>query len=240
MEVWSLAKVLVVDDESSIVELISYNLEREGFSVITAGDGGTAVTLARQEQPDLIILDVMLPVRDGLSVCRILQQDPATRRIPIIMLSARGEELDKVLGLELGADDYITKPFSLRELLARIRARLRRESMESEDIVQPEKAKLARGPLLIDQDRFAVTLNNKRLDFTPKEFELLLILAARPGRVFTRDQLLQHIWGYDHAGDTRIVDVHIRHIRQKLEQAPGAPQLIETVRGVGYRFKETT
>lgn len=232
------AKVLIVDDESSIVELIRYNLEREGFSIISAADGGTAIKLAQEEKPDLIILDIMLPVQDGLSVCRILQQDAGTKRIPVIMLSARGEELDKVLGLEIGADDYITKPFSVRELLARVRATLRRGGMESEDTTGNEKIKLFRGPLVIDREKFTVTLNGQKQDFTPKEFELLAFLAAKPGKVFSRDYLLDHIWGYDFATDSRLVDVHIRHIRQKLEQVPGTPLLIETVRGVGYRFKE--
>lgn len=231
-------KVLVVDDECNIVELIRYNLEREGFSVITAGDGAVAVKLAREEKPDLIILDIMLPVQDGLTVCRILQQDAVTKRIPIIMLSARKEELDKVVGLELGADDYLTKPFSIRELLARVRARLRR-SIESEDLARPdEKLKLVSGPLVIDKEKFTVIVNGQKQDFTLKEFELLYLLAARPGKVFSREQLLEHIWGYDYSIDTRLVDVHIRHIRQKLEQVPEVSQLIETVRGVGYRFKD--
>lgn len=235
-----ISKVLVVDDESNIVELIRYNLEREGFSVITAGDGAAAVKLAREETPDLIILDIMLPVQDGLTVCRILQQDSATKPIPIIMLSARKEELDKVVGLELGADDYLTKPFSIRELLARVRARLRR-STESENPAGPgEKSKLVRGPLVIDRERFTVIINGQKQDFTLKEFELLHFLAARPGRVLSREHLLEHIWGYDYSIDTRLVDVHIRHIRQKLEQFPAMSQLIETVRGVGYRFKENS
>jgi len=232
-------KILVVDDEENIVELIRYNLEREGHTVIAAGDGDTALKLAKEEQPDLIILDVMLPGQDGLSVCRTLQHDPETRRIPIVMVSARVEEVDRILGLEMGADDYITKPFSPRELLARVKARLRRGHLENDEkAAAPVKKKLVHGPLVIDQEKFTVTLNGAKQDFTPKEFELLRFLAGEPGRVFSREYLLEHIWGYDYAGDSRTVDVHIRHIRQKLEQVPGAPQFIETVRGVGYRFKE--
>lgn len=230
-------KVLVVDDEESIVELIRFNLEREGLSVITAGDGVAAVNLAREEKPDLIILDIMLPAQDGLTVCRILQQHAETKPIPVIMLSARGEELDKVLGLEIGADDYITKPFSIRELLARVRARLRR--MENQDLSGTDQnTRLVRGSLVIDKEKYSVTINGQRQDFTPKEFELLLLLASKPGKVFSRDYLLDHIWGYDYSSDSRLVDVHIRHIRQKLERFQEVSRLIETVRGVGYRFKE--
>lgn len=231
-------KILVVDDEENIVELIRYNLEREGYAVITAGDGDTALKLAKGEQPDLIVLDIMLPGQDGLSVCRALQHDPATKWIPIVMVSARGEEVDRILGLEMGADDYITKPFSPRELLARIKARLRRGHLVNGEKVASARKKLVHGPLVIDQEKFTVTLNGVKQDFTPKEFELLRFLAGEPGRVFSREFLLEHIWGYDYAGDSRTVDVHIRHIRQKLEQVPGGSQYIETVRGVGYRFRE--
>jgi len=231
-----LPKILIVDDEQPIRELVKFNLEREGFQVLQAGDGNAALTLARSENPDLIVLDVMLPGQDGLTVCRSLHQDPYTHSIPIIMLSARGEELDKVLGLEMGADDYITKPFSPRELVARVKARLRRQTAEAQ--VNEQSGRITVGKLVIDQDRFIVSYNGIKQDLTPKEFELLRYLARNPGKVFTRDFLLEQIWGYDFAGDSRTVDVHIRHIRQKLEQIPGAPQFIETVRGVGYRFKE--
>jgi two-component system alkaline phosphatase synthesis response regulator PhoP len=229
-------KVLVVDDEQPIRELIKYNLEREGYQVLLAGDGDTALEMARVEMPDIILLDVMLPGQDGLFVCRTLNQQPNTRAIPIIMLSAKGEELDKVLGLEMGADDYITKPFSPRELLARIKARLRRQTLDNQ--VSDETGRIIIDNLVIDQERFIVSYNGIKQDLTPKEFELLRYLARNPGKVFTRDFLLEQIWGYDFSGDSRTVDVHIRHIRQKLEQIPGAPQFIETVRGVGYRFKE--
>lgn len=229
-------KILIVDDEQPIRELVKFNLEREGFQVLQAGDGNTALQIAGTENPDLIVLDVMLPGQDGLAVCRSLHQSMGTRSIPIIMLSARTEELDKVLGLEMGADDYMTKPFSPRELVARIKARLRRQAAEGQVNEQP--GRITVGKLVIDQDRFIVAYNGVKQDLTPKEFELLRYLARNPGKVFTRDFLLEQIWGYDFAGDSRTVDVHIRHIRQKLEQIPDAPQFIETVRGVGYRFKE--
>ncbi|MEW6698305.1 MAG: winged helix-turn-helix domain-containing protein [Bacillota bacterium] len=229
-------KILIVDDEQPIRELVKFNLEREGFQVLQAGDGNTALQIAGTENPDLIVLDVMLPEQDGLAVCRSLHQSTGTRSIPIIMLSARTEELDKVLGLEMGADDYMTKPFSPRELVARIKARLRRQAAEGQVNEQP--GRITVGKLVIDQDRFIVAYNGVKQDLTPKEFELLRYLARNPGKVFTRDFLLEQIWGYDFAGDSRTVDVHIRHIRQKLEQIPDAPQFIETVRGVGYRFKE--
>lgn len=229
-------KILVVDDEQPIRELVKYNLEREGFQVLLAEDGKVGLDLAQKETPDLIVLDVMLPGQDGLAVCRTLHQEAITRSIPIIMLSARGEELDKVLGLEMGADDYITKPFSPRELIARIKARLRRNP--GENVVTEDSGRITVGKLVIDQDRFVVSVNGIKQDLTPKEFELLRYLARYPGKVFTRDYLLEQIWGYDFTGDSRTVDVHIRHIRQKLEQISGAPLFIETVRGVGYRFKE--
>ncbi|WP_066635129.1 response regulator transcription factor [Desulfolucanica intricata] len=231
-------KVLVVDDEQNILEIIQFNLEREGYHIITAKDGNTALELARSEIPDLIVLDIMLPEQDGFTVCRLLQQEAKTRSIPIIMLSARGDELDKILGLEMGADDYVTKPFSPRELVARIKARLRRsEETESSSIKDTDNT-MIRGKLLIDQDRFIIEVDGEKQYLTPKEFELLRFLARQPGKVFSRDFLLEQIWGYDFVGDSRTVDVHIRHIRQKLESLDSSLQYIETVRGVGYRFKE--
>jgi len=232
-------KILVVDDEKNILELVRFNLEREGYQVLTALDGAQGLNLARTHVPDLILLDVMLPEMSGLEVCQELRHDAVTKNIPIIMLSARSEELDRVLGLEMGADDYVTKPFSPRELLARIKARLR--SIRSEEVRKEEtlgEAQLDFGYLIIDEDRFDVYVNGVKQDLTPKEFELLRFMARRPGKVYSREQLLDKVWGYDYTGDSRTVDVHIRHIRQKLGQMPDGGQLIETVRGVGYRFKE--
>ncbi|TYO95885.1 two-component system alkaline phosphatase synthesis response regulator PhoP [Desulfallas thermosapovorans DSM 6562] len=234
-----LPRILVVDDEKNIVELIKFNLEREGFQVIAAYDGLEAVKEAQSKMPDLIILDVMLPRMDGLEVCRKLNHNSATRNIPIIMLSAKGDELDKILGLEIGADDYVTKPFSPRELVARVKARLRRvQSGPANNSREARGARMVRGRLIIDQERFEVLVDGERQDLTPKEFELLRFIASEPGKVFSRDHLLEKIWGYDFAGDSRTVDVHIRHLRQKLEKYNGMDQYIETVRGVGYRFRE--
>ncbi|MTI81371.1 MAG: response regulator transcription factor [Firmicutes bacterium] len=226
-------KIVIVDDESNIIELVKFNLEREGYQVLAATNGDEALELVRRELPDLIVLDVMLPGTDGISVCRQINYNPETKNIPIIMLSARSEEVDKILGLEMGADDYMTKPFSPRELVARVKARLRRQS---EEITYSNR--LSIGGMVIDEDRFTISVNGEKLELTPKEFELLRFLARHPGKVFTRDFLLEKIWGYDYTGDSRTVDVHIRHIRQKLENMSGSPQFIETVRGVGYRFKE--
>lgn len=234
-----MSKILVVDDEKNILELVRFNLEREGYQVLTSLDGKSALELASTEIPDLILLDIMLPGMDGLEVCRELRQNPVTRDIPIVMLSAKADELDRVLGLEMGADDYITKPFSPRELVARVKARLRRapQSEVKTGEVQVEK-RIDCGRMLIDEERFAVYIDGIKQDFTLKEFELIRFFARHPGKVFSRDQILEQVWGYDHAGDSRTVDVHIRHIRQKFEQLQQAEQVIETVRGVGYRFKE--
>lgn len=228
----------MVDDEEPILELLKFNLEREGYQVVLARDGIGAYKAAVDEQPDLILLDVMLPGEDGLWVCRSLRQDRKTASIPVIMISARGEELDLVLGLEMGADDYVTKPFSPREVVARVKARLRRTREVEENLQPQESIKIVHDGLVIDQEKYIVTIDNIKQDLTPKEFELLKYLATHPGRVFSREYLLEKIWGYDYAGDSRTVDVHIRHLRQKFEQNQGNPQFIETVRGVGYRFRE--
>lgn len=230
-------KILVVDDENHILELVKFNLEKEGYQTVLAHDGLEAFESVKREKPDLIVLDVMLPKMDGFEVCRMIQKETELGDIPIIMLTARSEEIDKILGLEIGADDYITKPFSPRELLARVKARLRRtqkrqtESLDTEDTIKI-------GNLIIDSKRFEVFLEGKRLELTPKEFELLKYLAKSRGRVLTRDMLLETIWGYEYIGDSRTVDVHIRHLRQKMEQDPASPKYIETVRGIGYKFKE--
>lgn len=225
-------KILVVDDERSIVELVSFNLSKEGFQVVAAADGLEAVRLAREEKPDLIILDVMLPGLDGFEVCRILRKEMP---VPILMLTARKEEVDRVVGLELGADDYVTKPFSPRELVARVRAILRRSARRPE--LEEEKI-LSAGELAVDLARRKVTVGNRMVDLTYTQFELLKHLMSNPGRVFSREALVERVWGYSYYGDVRTVDVHIRHLREKIEREPGSPQFIETVRGVGYRFRE--
>ena len=224
--------ILVVDDEEPIRELLKFNLEKAGYRVILAKDGPEALTQVDLAHPDLLVLDLMLPGMDGVEVCRRLRQSLAHRELPIVMLTAKAEEVDKVLGLEMGADDYITKPFSPRELLARIHARLRRTLPAPEAFAQ-----IIRGDLRIDPARFEVFCAGQEVELTPKEFELLRLLASHPGRVYTRDELLEEVWGYEYAGDTRTVDVHIRHIRQKLGEGQGGREFIETLRGVGYRFR---
>jgi DNA-binding response OmpR family regulator len=224
-------KILVVDDEPHILELVRYNLTQEGFEVLTAHDGAQAVTRARETQPDLIILDIMLPYVDGLEVCRQLRRASA---VPIIMLTAKGGELERVVGLEIGADDYVTKPFSPRELVARVRAILRRTAG---DASPAHLGPLRGGGLTLDPATHEVTLDGRSVDLTAKEFELLRLLLSHPNRVFTRDFLLEHIWGYDYYGSTRTVDMHISRLREKIEDDPASPTYIVTVRGVGYKFK---
>jgi DNA-binding response OmpR family regulator len=219
--------VLLVDDEATLVATLRYNLEREGYRVVTAADGDKALTVARQERPDLVLLDLMLPVIDGLEVCRILRRETS---VPILMLTARAGEVDKVVGLELGADDYVTKPFSTRELLARVRALLRRTTSASDEEV------IVSGDLRIDLKRREALLGETTLELKPKEMELLIYLMRHRGRAFTREQLLREVWGYDFYGDSRTVDVHVSWLRQKIESAPGKPTRLLTVRGVGYRF----
>ncbi len=231
------AKILIVDDEVHILQLVRFNLEKEGYTVIEALDGQQACNIIKQEKPDLIILDLMLPKMDGFEVCRFIQKDSEIGDIPIIMLTARSEEIDKILGLEIGADDYVTKPFSPRELLARVKARLRRISHRDTTPGSNDETIKFQG-LTIDPERFEVYLYDRKLDLTPKEFELLRYLAKNRGRVLTRDMLLEKIWGYEYIGDSRTVDVHIRHLRQKMEPTPESPKYIETVRGIGYKFKE--
>lgn len=227
-----MAKILVVDDEEPILELLRFNLEKEGYQVYVAKDGQEALECVEKEQPDLLVLDVMLPGMDGLEVCRILRLHPRFQQIPIIMLTAKGEEIDTVLGLELGADDYMTKPFSLRELLARIKARLRRLNSPEEVVDQ-----IIRGELRIDLTGFRVHVRGEETLLTPKEFELLRVFVTHPGKVYSRDELLDRIWGYEYDGDNRTVDVHVRHLRLKVERDPSNPEYIETLRGIGYRFK---
>lgn len=227
-----MATILVVDDEEPILELLRFNLEKEGYLVCAAKDGAEALERVEKEHPDLVVLDLMLPGMDGLEVCRRIRLIPKYQQIPIIMLTAKGEVIDKVLGLELGADDYMTKPFSPRELVARIKARLRRINLPEEN-----DSLVIRGELRIDIKGFRVYVGGLETELTPKEFELLRVLAAHPGRVYSRDDLLERIWGYEYDGDTRTVDVHVRHLRLKIERDPSNPEYIETLRGIGYRFK---
>lgn len=225
------AKILVVDDEESIVKLVSFNLNKEGFQTVAARDGNEAWEIIQRDKPDLIVLDVMLPEMDGFSLCRLLRQEGSA--IPILMLTAKGEEIDKVLGLEIGADDYLTKPFSPRELVARVRAILRRSGERSQD----QEERLEFGELVVFPGRYEANLQGEQLFLTPKEFELLLLLSRSAGLVLSRECILQKLWGYDFYGDTRVVDVHISHLREKLEQDPARPCYIKTVRGVGYKFQ---
>jgi DNA-binding response OmpR family regulator len=243
-------KILIVDDEAVLVETIAYNLEQAGYQVLTAADGASALEVAHRDAPDLIILDIMLPEMDGLEVCRQLRREDNTAATPIIMLTARGDEIDKVVGLEVGADDYVTKPFGRRELLARVRALLRRSDYPPAQADQnaqnvPGDAspsqrtgrELLAGPLRIDLAGRRVNCRGKELELQPKQFDLLTYLVRNRGTVLTRDQLLQNVWGYDYVGDTRTVDVHVRWLREKLEEDPANPKLIQTVRGVGYCFR---
>lgn len=239
------ARVLVVDDEPTLRELVSYNLKKDGFTVETAEDGRAALLAARRNPPDLVVLDVMLPGLDGFQVCRLLRQES---NVPILVLSARGEEFDRVHGLELGADDYLTKPFAMRELMARVRSLLRRAQMPStlEDgdaaalttdrTAANSGASVVAGDLVVDVARRQASLGGVALSLKPKEFELLRYLARNPGIVLSRDALLREVWGYDFPIDTRTVDVHVRWLRQKVESDPSQPRRIETVRGFGYRF----
>ncbi|MBA4537098.1 response regulator transcription factor [Bacillus aquiflavi] len=230
-------KVLVVDDEQSIVTLLSYNLEQAGFKVVTAMDGEAGKRMALEQKLDLIILDLMLPKLDGIEVCKELRQQKVST--PILMLTAKDDEFDKVLGLELGADDYMTKPFSPRELVARVKAILRRSHFKQEELEnEGEEGSIMIGKLKIYPEQYEAYYGDEQLEFTPKEFELLLFLAKNKGRVLTRDQLLSSVWNYDFAGDTRIVDVHISHLREKIEENTKKPVYIKTIRGLGYKFEE--
>ncbi|AIS53519.1 transcriptional regulatory protein WalR [Thermoanaerobacter kivui] len=224
-------RILIVDDEKPIVEIIKYNLEKEGYITYEAYDGEEALKIAKEQNPDLIILDVMLPKLDGFSVLRTLRQ---SMTIPILMLTAKEEEVDKVLGLELGADDYITKPFSVRELIARVKANLRRISLngnESGNIIYVKNLK-------IDMSKYKVEKNNKEIELTSREFELLRFLILNKGLIFSREMLLEKVWGYEYLGDIRTVDVTIRRLREKIEDDPSNPKLIHTKRGVGYYFSD--
>lgn len=225
-------KVLVVDDELPIVEAISYNLKKEGYSVVTAADAEQCLESARRDSSDLVLLDVMLPSASGFDVCRLLRKQG---NIPIIMLTARADETDRVVGLELGADDYVTKPFNMRELMARVKSVLRRTSpQEGQNVPQPL---LHSGNLQIDPSRYVVRVNDQVVSVSPKEFELLRFLVTHPGQVFTRQVLLDRVWGAEAFVEERTVDVHIRWLREKIETNPSQPTRLLTIRGVGYKFE---
>jgi len=226
-------KILIVEDDTSLLTTLKYNLQKDGYDVITSMDGAEAVGTAQKEKPDLIILDIMLPKMNGFEVCRVLRKKMI---VPILMLTAKAEEIDKIIGLEIGADDYMTKPFSMRELLARVRAMLRRVKMV-EPAPTDETSLLKINDLEIDPARHIASLRETVLDLTPKEFDLLVFLARNRGFVFNREQLLEKVWGYDYAGDTRTVDVHIRWLRQKIETDPPKPKYLITVRGTGYKLE---
>jgi len=228
-------KILVVEDDLNLLSALKYNLQKEGYDVTTAADGAEAIETARMEKPDLVILDVMLPRMSGFEVCRILRKEMT---VPILMLTAKAEETDKIVGLEIGADDYVTKPFSMRELLARVGAMLRRAKM-TELPPTDEKTLLMMkvNDLEMDLARHRASLKGATLELTPKEFDLLAFLARNRGFVFNREQLLERVWGYDFAGDTRTVDVHIRWLRQKIENDPQKPKHLITVRGTGYKLE---
>jgi two-component system OmpR family response regulator len=226
-------KILVVEDDRNLLDTLRYNLRKEGYEVVTATDGAEALNVARREKPDLIILDIMLPRLSGFEVCRVLRKEMI---VPILMLTAKTEEMDKIVGLEIGADDYMTKPFSMRELLARSGAMLRRAKM-IEMQPGPREALLKVGDIEVDVARHKASKGATLLELTPKEFDLLAFLATNKGFVFSRDQLLEKVWGYDFVGDTRTVDVHIRWLRQKIETDPNNPKHLVTVRGTGYKLE---
>ena len=233
------AKILVVEDEPALLDALEYSIRKQGYQVLTAADGHRAVELAGAEHPDLIVLDLMLPGIDGLEVCRAIRR---TDNVPIIMLTALSEEIDKVVGLEIGADDYLTKPFGMRELLARIKAQLRRIRLLRAEMVateqpEPPRNRLVFGDLTIDSDRREVTLSGKPISLRPKEFDLLLFLAHNRHMVLSRDLILERVWDWSYNGGSRTVDVHVRWLREKIELDPSAPVRITTVRGVGYRFE---
>ncbi len=226
-----MAKILLVDDERALVKGLKLSFEREGYTVVTAHTGTEALQSIKAESPDLVVLDIMLPELDGLEVCKRIRQ---SLTVPIIMLTARSEDIDKILGLEIGADDYLTKPFNTRELLARVKAHLRRMEWSNPNQQQCTEA----GALIIDHQKRRVTVNGKEADLTAKEFDILATLAANPGRIYTRENLLELIWGYKYYGDVRNVDVHVRRLREKIEPDPAEPEYVMTKWGMGYYFRE--
>ena len=226
-------RILVVDDEENILEAIKYSLSKEGYEVYGASDGEIGLEKAKELSPNLVILDVMLPSLDGFEVCRILRKD---MDVPVFMLSAKSEEIDRVVGLEIGADDYITKPFSMRELMARVRNALRRANEERGNLNSSKSEKIVAGELEINLASHMVRLSGMPIEMKPREFSLLALLASNAGRAYSRDQILESLWGHAYIGDVRTVDVHVRWIREKIEDDPSRPTKIVTVRGVGYRF----
>ncbi len=233
--------ILIVEDEVTLQETLAYNLKRQGYEVQTAGDGLAGLEIARRVHPNLILLDIMLPGMDGFEVCRILRQEMNT---PVLMLTARDDEIDRVVGLEVGADDYLTKPFSMRELLARVKAMLRRVRLVTEEVRAGADAEMVSSPpvmyfgnLTLDLGRREVRVNEQPIALKPKEYELLLFLAQHQGQVLTREFILDKVWGWNFVGDSRTVDVHVRWLREKIETDPGVPTRIVTVRGAGYRFE---
>jgi DNA-binding response OmpR family regulator len=232
--------ILVVEDEPSLQETLAYNLEKQGYRVETAGDGRTALDLARRLRPDLIVLDIMLPALDGIEVCKTLRRESFSS--PILMLTARDDEIDRVVGLEIGADDYLTKPFSMRELLARIKAQLRRTQLVREELDKlktsaPAQDSITFGNLIVNRMRREVLLNEAVVALKPQEYDLLLFFAEHRGQMLSREFILERVWGWDYIGDSRTVDVHVRWLRQKIEADPAIPERIVTVRGGGYRFE---
>ena len=238
-------KILVVDDEANIVNLLVHNLEREGYDTLVAEDGMAAVDIALSEEPDLILLDIMLPKQDGLTACKKIKM---SLNVPILMLTAKGEEIDKILGLELGADDYITKPFSVRELMARVKANLRKVeanmavkkaiSEGKNGDIEISKNRIVIGDLMLDLEKFALKIKNEYIDLTLREFEVLRYLAQQPGQVVRREMLLEKVWGYEYYGDVRTVDVTVRRIREKIEADTANPRILITKRGVGYYISD--
>lgn len=229
-------KILIVDDEKPIVDILKFNLEKEGFVTSVAYDGEEAINLALSIKPDLILLDLMLPKVDGFNVCKELRKSLVC---PIIMLTAKEEVVDKIIGLELGADDYMTKPFSIREVIARIKANLRRHTLpETEEEKKKNNNKIQIKDMIIDSEKYIAIVDNKKIDLTIKEFELLKMLSSQPDQVFTREQILKGVWGYDFFGDARTVDVTIRRLREKIEKNPADPQYVQTKRGMGYYISD--
>ena len=232
--------ILIVEDEQNIVDILSFNLSREGYDTLEAYDGPTGLQLALENDPDLILLDLMLPGMNGFDVCRKIRESGSS--IPILMLTAREEEADKVLGLELGADDYITKPFSMRELLARVKANIRRVAMAAPAAAPAPAAEglVQRGRVTIDRDRATISKDGRALNLTQREYDLICYLAAQPGKVFSREALMEHVWNYEgYVGDVRAVDVAVRRLREKIEDDPASPRFIVTKRGMGYYFSES-